>query len=78
MVRSADERVRLAPADWGGLCSLALAILTLVAATLWNVWDLSTTSRERLARVEAELSHLKADVALLKSDLRVLARSVKP
>lgn len=68
----------MAPADWGGLCSLALAILTLVGATLWNVWDLSTSSRERLARVEAELSHLKADVALLKSEVRVLTRGVRP
>ncbi|TWT46503.1 hypothetical protein Pla111_15990 [Botrimarina hoheduenensis] len=78
MVRYSSDRVRLAPADWGGLCSLALAILTLVGATLWNVWDLSTTSRERLARVEAELAHLQADVSLLKSDVRVLTGRGRP
>jgi type II secretory pathway component PulJ len=75
MVRVADtaDRVRLAPADWGGLCSLALAILSLGGATLYKLYDISQTHRERLAAVDAELSGLKHNVGLLQQDVRDLA-----
>ncbi|MGL4512315.1 MAG: hypothetical protein ACRCT8_04435 [Lacipirellulaceae bacterium] len=74
MVRIRDtDRVRLAPADWVAIASLALAILTLVGATLYSVYDLAATSRERLARLEAELGHVKSDVRLLQNDVRTLA-----
>lgn len=80
MVRVPDnsERVRLAPADWGGLCSLALALLSLGGATLYKVYDISQTNRERLAAVDAELAGLKRNVSLLQSDVRDLARRMTP
>ncbi len=80
MVRANNnrERVRLAPADWGGLCSLALAILTLVGATLYKVHEIAQTNRERLASVETELTSLQRNVGLLQSDVRDLARRTRP
>lgn len=80
MVRVADksDRVRLAPADWGGLCSLALAILTLLGATLYKVHEIAQTNRERLAAVDAELGALKWGVELLQSDVRDLSRQDCP
>lgn len=80
MVRDPNhsDRVRLAPADWGGLCSLALAILTLVSATLYQVHDLAAADRARQARVDAELNHLKAQVQQLQADVRELLRSRQP
>ncbi len=74
MLRTSENRVHLAPADWGGLLSLALAIMTLVGATLWQVHDLAASNRERLARFETEIAHLKADVSLMKTDIRQLVR----
>ncbi len=74
MVRTSENHVHLAPADWGGLLSLGLAIISLVGATLWQVHDLAATSRERLARFEVEISNLKSDVTLLKTDYRLLLR----
>ena len=78
MVRTADNRVRLAPADWGGLCSLALAIITLLGATLYKVHEIAQTNRERLAAVDAEVSAMKQSVALLQADVRELARRSRP
>ena len=78
MVRTRDDRVRLAPADWGGLCSLAWAILSLGGATLWKVHEIAQTNRERLAAVDAELAGLKQSVRLLQSDVRDLARRGSP
>lgn len=80
MVREPDktERVRLAPADWGGLCSLTLAILTLVGATLFQVHDLAAADRARQARFETELTNLKAQVRRLQDDVRTLLRSKHP
>ncbi|QDT70487.1 hypothetical protein MalM25_34350 [Planctomycetes bacterium MalM25] len=80
MVRTPEnpDRVRLAPADWGGLCSLALASLTLAGATLYKVHEVAQTNRERLAAVDAELAGLKQSVSLLQSDVRVIARRPFP
>ena len=78
MVRTADNQVRLAPADWGGLCSLALAIITLLGATLYKVHEIAQTNRERLAAVDAEVSAMKRSVALLQADVRELARRSRP
>lgn len=80
MVRSPEksDRVRLAPADWGGLCSLALAILALVGATLHKVHEMAHTNRGRLAAVDAELGALKSRVELLQTDVRELARGHRP
>ncbi len=80
MVRAADnsDRVHLAPADWGGLCSLALAILSLGGATLYKVHDIAQTNRERLAAVDAELTGLKQSVVMLQVDIRDLARRSQP
>ncbi|TWT96762.1 hypothetical protein Pla108_25360 [Botrimarina colliarenosi] len=80
MVRHPNDpdRVRLGPADWGGLCSLALAILSLGAATLYKVHDIAQTNRERLAAVDAELAGLKHNVGLLQTDLREISRRVRP
>lgn len=72
MTLSPTNRVRLAPADWGGLCSLALALAALVGTTLYKVHDLSATHRERLARIESELSHVQSDIEHLQADLRTL------
>ena len=77
MVLTPDNHVRLAPADWGGLCSIALTLLMLVGATLYQVHDLAATNRERLARFEAELTYLKSDVVLLKNDVRLLVRETR-
>lgn len=76
MVRVAEnnDRVRLAPADWGGLCSLALAILTLVGATLHKVHEMAHTNRVRLAAMDAELEALLSGVELLQVDVRELSR----
>lgn len=74
MTRTVPEQVRLAPADWGGLCSLALAILTLVGATLYKVHETANANRARLAAVDAELESLQLNVRLLQSDLRAVAR----
>ena len=72
------NRVRLAPADWGGLCSLALAILTLVGATLYQVHDSAAADRARQARFETELANLKSHVRRLQDDVRALLRSQRP
>lgn len=72
------DRVRLAPADWGGLCMLALTLLTLAGATLYEVHQTAQTNRERLAAVDAELSALKRSVELLQTDVRALARRNEP
>lgn len=77
MVRTQGNRVHLAPTEWGGLISLAVAIMTLVGATLWQVHDLAASNRERLARFETEITHLKSDVSLMQSDIRVLVRGEK-
>jgi hypothetical protein len=75
MVRNHNtDRVRLDPGDWVAIGSLALALLTLVGATLYAVHDLAAASRERLARLEADLSNVKSDVRLLKNDVRTLSR----
>lgn len=80
MVRTPEnpDRVRLAPADWGGLCSLALASMTLAGATLYKIHEVAQTNRERLAAVDAELASLQANVQLLQTDLRVIARRPSP
>lgn len=80
MVRSPNnpEHVRLAPADWGGLCSLALAVLSLCGATLYKVHNIAQTNRERLAAVDAELAGLNRSVGLLQSDVRAIARRSAP
>ncbi len=80
MVRTPEnpDRVRLAPTDWGGLCSLALALLTLACATLYKVHEVAQTNRERLAAVDAELASLQANVRLLQSDVRTIARRPSP
>lgn len=77
MVRDPNDsdRVRLAPADWGGLCSLALAILMLVSATLYQVHDQSAADRAREARVDVELRHLKEQVRQIQEDIREFLRS---
>lgn len=77
MVRTSDNRVRLAPADWGGLCSIALTIVTLVAATLYTVNEIAVTNRQRLAAIDAELISLQRSINLLQSDLRNLARRME-
>lgn len=80
MVRNSNQpdRVRLAPADWGGLCSLALALLVLAGATLTKVHEVAQTNRERLAAVDAELASLQASVQLLQSDIRTIAQRKTP
>lgn len=72
MVRVSRDRVRLAPADWGGLCSLALAVLTLLGATLYKVHDVAAAERVRQTRVELELAHLKSQVDQLQRDVQSL------
>ena len=67
-----QNRVRLAPADWGGLCSLAVALAALVCTTLYKVHELSASHRERLVRIELELAHVKSDVNHLQDDVRTL------
>lgn len=74
MVRTKHDRVRLTLADWGGLCSLALALATLISATLYKVHEVAQTNRERLAAVDAELAALRRNVTLLQSDVRQIAR----
>lgn len=80
MVRSAKQpdRVRLGPADWGGLCSLALTIVSLGGATLHKVHDIAIQSRERLAAVDVELAGLRRSIVVLQADVRELARGRKP
>lgn len=75
MTRTAHDRVRLAPADWGGLCSLALTLVTLVGATLLKVHDMAADARGRQTRFETELGHLKTQVTRLQDDVRLLLRS---
>lgn len=77
MVVTTDNRLRLAPSDWAGLCSFATALLTLVGVTLYQMYDLTAINRERLARFDAEIAHVKADVAELKADVRVIAAEVR-
>lgn len=72
------KRVRLAPADWGGLCSLALTILMMLAATLYQVHDLAATDRVQQARFDAELGHLKAQVRQLQVDVRLALNTRRP
>jgi hypothetical protein len=67
-----DNRVRLAPADWGGLCSLAVAIAALVGTTLYKVHELSASHRERLVRIESELTHVKSEINHVQEDVRTL------
>lgn len=74
MTRVTHDRVRLAPADWGGLCSLALTLAMLVGATLYKVHDAAAAVRARQARIDAELSHLDAQVQRLQQDVRQLLR----
>lgn len=78
MVRTKDDRIRLAPADWGGLCSVALTVVTLAAATLYKVHEVAQTNRERLAAVDAEIAAVRRSVALLQADVREIARSKHP
>lgn len=80
MVREpkSTERVRLAPADWGGLCSLTIAILSLVGATLYQVHDLAATNRATQVRFEIEITNLKAQVRRLQEDVRELIRREMP
>ncbi|TWT91008.1 hypothetical protein Mal64_14070 [Pseudobythopirellula maris] len=78
MVRvSSQERVRLAPADWGGLCTVALTILAMVAATFYQVHDLAAANRVKQARFEIELTHLKNDVKVLQADVRLLVMETR-
>lgn len=72
MVRTNGNRVYLDSAEWCGLISLAVAIMTLVGATLWQVHDLNASNRERLAKFEIEITHLKSDVSLMQADFRLL------
>lgn len=74
MTRISYDRVRLAPADWGGLCSLALTVLMLVGATLYKVHDAAAAVRARQARIDAELGHLDTQVKRLQQDVRLLLR----
>lgn len=69
MTRHSDQ-VRLAPADWGGICSLALALASLAGATLYRVHDLAAENRVRQARIDLELGYLKGDVQQLQADVR--------
>lgn len=72
MVRVSQDRVRLASADWGGLCSLALTVVMLVGATLYKVHDTAAAVRAREARIDAELDHLDYQVKRLQQDVRLL------
>ena len=72
MTLYADNRVRLAPADWGGLCSLAIALAALVGTTLYKVHELSASHRERMVRIELELAHVKSDINHVQEDVRTL------
>jgi hypothetical protein len=72
MTLQPQNRVRLAPADWGGLCSLALAIAALVGTTLYKVHELSASHRERMVRIEIELAHVQSDIAHVQEDVRTL------
>lgn len=72
MTLQPHNRVRLAPADWGGLCSLAIAIAALVGTTLYKVHELSASHRERLVRIEIELAHVQSDIAHVQEDVRTL------
>ena len=74
MVRTATDRVRLAPADWGGLFSLAITVMALLVTTLYQVHNLAVTSSERMVRLEPEVANLKSEVSLLQSDIRMLAK----
>lgn len=74
MVRVSSERVRLALADWVGLCSLALTLVMLVGATLFKVHDVAADERARQARVELELVHLKSQMERLQRDVQALVR----
>jgi hypothetical protein len=74
MTLRADNRVRLAPADWGGLCSLAIAIAALVGTTLYKVHELSASHRERLVRIEIELAHVKSDIEHVQDDVQTLIK----
>lgn len=74
MVRVAQDRVRLAPSDWGGLLSLALTLSALVGTAIYQVNALAVNSRVRMARLETEIAHLKSEVSVLQSDVRRLAR----
>ena len=72
MTLHADNRVRLAPADWCGLCSLAIALAALVGTTLYKVHELSASHRERMVRIELELAHVKSDINHVQADVRTL------
>lgn len=72
------DRVRLGPADWGGLCSFALVMLTLAASTLYQVHSLAHSNGRRLAAVDAELSAIKQNIALLQTDIRAIAKGARP
>ena len=78
MVRVTKDCVRLAPADWGGLLSLALTLSVLVATIIYQVHSLAVNSRVRMVRLETEIAHLKSDVSALKIDIRQLAKEGRP
>lgn len=77
MVKNRQGQVRLAPADWGGLLALAVTMLGMIGATLFQVHDLNAASRARQAVFENELGHLQTDVRTLKTDVRTLLRKAK-
>jgi hypothetical protein len=80
MVRSIEQpdRVRLASADWGGLCSVALTVVSLAGATLYKVHEISVHNRERLVAVDTELAGIRRSIAVLQDDVRDIARREHP
>lgn len=78
MVRTSDNQVRLAPADWCGLGSIALAVFTLLGATHYKLHEIAQSNRQRLAAVEADVTGVKRSVTLLQADVRVIARRARP
>lgn len=78
MTRLPNNRVRLGRADWGGLLSFALALLSVAGATLYKVNEVAQTNRERLARLDAEIVAVRRSVGLLQADVREIARRPRP
>lgn len=76
MVRTSEDRVSLAPADWGGLCSLTLAIVTLLGATLYKLHEDGLSNRMRLTRLESDVSHVQKSLGVLRTDLRALTQEI--
>lgn len=79
MVRVAEttERVRLAPADWGGLCSLALTIVVLACGTLYKMHELSGDSRVRQALLDANNERARREMTLLRAELRGQTQAIQ-